>query len=500
MRRQDVSQLTHFIHPSYCFYVFIVGIITGIILSLTFRWDYFYKILYLIASVISLFVCLIYPRRFMLILAFLAGIVLANFRVVPELNATEYLQGFIGKTVIISGNITNKPTTENGTVYLEELKLNLPRGTPGQDYLEEVILPGSLYVKLSDVSQLSQSDSIAVEGILGDGFGTFVASMFRPRLVSIEKSANSNIFLEFKNNFSNATRNLIDEPAVSLGLAYLMGDKSGLSDKFSEQLRAVGMTHVVVASGAHLGILMSATKKIFGRVSRFAGTLSALLMIFSFASVVGFTPSMTRAVLVAVLSLLVGYVGRKFTPLRLISLVATITLMIEPTYLFNLGWQLSFSSFFGIMVVGPLLNKWLYGGKKPPWLASMLLTSISTTFVCAPILIYNFGTISLLSLAANLIILPTLPYVMLFVLLTGALSWCVWVAQFFAKIATILLNLHIWIIELLSQQKMFIFTFTGGNSYIFLLYIPVIVLLILLKCRCNHKDHLEAPVACLTEL
>ena len=39
-----------------------------------------------------------------------------------------------------------------------------------------------------------------------------------------------------------------------------MGEKSGLSDSFSETLSAVGMTHVVVASGAHLGILIGFAK------------------------------------------------------------------------------------------------------------------------------------------------------------------------------------------------------------------------------------------------
>ena len=131
-------------------------------------------------------------------------------------------------------------------------------------------------------------------------------------------------------------RNFIPSPVGDLGLGYLVGLKSGLPDELSDTLRAVGMTHVIVASGAHLGILVSAARKLCGKLSKFSGLLGSLLLITGFALIVGFTPSMTRAALVSSLSLLVGYVGRKFTPLRLLIFVAMLTLLVSPLNCLNL--------------------------------------------------------------------------------------------------------------------------------------------------------------------
>ena len=179
-------------------------------------------------------------------------------------------------------------------------------------------LEGTVYVTIKGQNRLERSDLVAVVAELNEGFGTFVAKMSRAQLLAIERAESGDIFARFKRWYGERVREFLPAPEVDLGLGYLMGMKSGLSEDFSEKLRAVGMTHVVVASGAHLAILIGVAKKLFGRISKFAGLLFSLMMIVGFVFIVGFTPSMTRAALVSSLSLLVGYVGRKFTPLRLI--------------------------------------------------------------------------------------------------------------------------------------------------------------------------------------
>lgn len=203
---------------------------------------------------------------------------------------------------------------------------------------------------------------------------------------------------------------------------------------------------------------------------------------------------MTRAALVSMLGLLLGFVGRRLPPFRLLSLVAALTLLIEPMNLQNLGWQLSFASFFGIMVISPRLTRFLYGGKNPPWLASMLLTSLSTTLICAPVMVFNFGQISLLSFMANLIILPTLPYAMVLVFLTGATSFLPLLPGFFSALATLLLNLHIHVVDFLSQQETFILTFTSGNPLIYLIYLPIVLILLYNIYHEHRKRTKNGPI------
>ena len=134
---------------------------------------------------------------------------------------------------------------------------------------------------------------------------------------------------------------------------------------------------------------------------------------------VGFTPSILRAGVMSILTLLAWYVGRKFAPWRIILLVAAFTLMLNPMFFINLGWLLSFASYAGIMILGPQLNKFFYGDRKPGFLGSTIITTISATLMTLPIILYYYGMISIISLVANLLILPTLSYAMGLVFLTG---------------------------------------------------------------------------------
>lgn len=479
-------------HPSWAFYVCVVGIIIGVVLNLLARpsLSLQYLVIFLLAASLLL-ISLFRTNLITLILAFVAGILFATCRTGPEIIDANYLAAKFGETVTISGRIASEPSEKSQglVVHLTDLQL-LPDGPD---------LHGTLYVQLAQKNlDLLRSDRLTLTGKLGEPFGTFAASLFRPKIIGVERASPGDLAIKFKNFFAGLVREHISSPAADLGLAYLVGDKTHLSEDFNDALRAVGMTHVVVASGAHLGILVGLIKKLFGKISKFAGLLFSLLAIFAFALVVGFTASMTRASLVAALSLLFGYVGREFTPLRLILFVAALTLLISPSNLLNLGWQLSFASFFGILVLAPRLTRFLYGGKKPRFLASMLITSFATNLVCAPLLIFNFGTFSLLSFVANLVILPTLPYAMLLVFLTGATSFCLPLALPISALASALLNFHINFITFLSTKTALIFELPAADPRVFLLYLPVLILLLapparrLLRRRTHHPPQIIA--------
>lgn len=470
------------VHPSWCFYSTVIGVITGTVICQAIGAAAISSPIWLVAAIILLLFCLMTSRRLMILVAFLPGMIIADVRIAPELYGREVFGSLVDQNIILSGTISEDPNIESSNVKLrlKNLQLNFEGG-------EKLEVSGVIYVQLSTKSSLERSDRITLSGKLSAGFGIFAGTLYRPELISIERDEYGDIFARIKQSFAAVIKKFIPAPEVDLGLGYLVGEKSGLSEEFSEQLRAVGMTHVVVASGAHLGILISAVRKIFGKISRFAGVAGATLAIFGFALMVGFTPSMTRAVLVALLGILVGYVGRSFTPLRLISFVAAVTLLIDPLNLQNLGWQLSFASFFAILALVPRFTQILYGGKSPPWLASMLITSIITSLTCAPILIYNFGTVSLLSLVANLIILPTLPYAMLLVFLTGALGMVPFLASLVAQIAKVLLDLHIFVIEFLSEQKIFIMETPAGDARIFMLYSFLVAELGWMILRQHHR-------------
>jgi competence protein ComEC len=254
---------------------------------------------------------------------------------------------------------------------------------------------------------------------------------------------------------------------ASLGKSYLLGMKTGLDKDISENLKLVGLTHVVVASGAHLSILVEVARKIFGRVSRFSGLLFSILFILFFMTMVGFSPSILRAGVMAILTLASWYVGRKIAPWRLILITMAFTLMLNPMFLAELGFLLSFASYIGIMMLGPSISKFFYGEKKPGFVASVIITTVAATLMTLPITLYYFGQVSIISILANLLILPTLPLAM-------GLTFAAGVFQF-GFLAEKLLDFHILIVEWLASMEQFLIKIERYNPAVFLIYLIILI-------------------------
>ena len=285
------------------------------------------------------------------------------------------------------------------------------------------------------------------------------------------------VLLDFKTDFKKRIKSALPDESEGLALGYLLGDKSELGSTLKETISAVGLTHLIVASGAHLGIILKFTKKSFAKISRLMGLFAGLAAVALFIGVIGLTPSALRAGLVATLSLLTAHFGRDLKPGRLILYSATVTIFINPTYHLNLSWLLSFASFTAILLLAPALELYFYGPKKKPsTLASLLIASLSATLLTAPLTLFYFGQISLISLLANLLISPTLALTMLMTFLTGVLPNPV-----SALGAHLLVQYHISTASFLAEQTPFLITINKNNPLVFILYLPVLILYCYLK-------------------
>ena len=143
-------------------------------------------------------------------------------------------------------------------------------------------------------------------------------------------------------------------------------------------------------------------------------------MIISFIAITGNSPSMSRAGLVSGLSLLAWYYGRKFHPIILLLIAIAITLLINPSYAWgDLGWQLSFAAFAGVIILAPLLQRYLFGEKKPGTIRQILIETVSAQIATFPILIASFGQLSNVAIISNLLILPLVPVAMLLTFIAG---------------------------------------------------------------------------------
>jgi ComEC/Rec2-related protein len=288
-----------------------------------------------------------------------------------------------------------------------------------------------------------------------------------PEIETNEMTGTEMLVYEARDWFSERIENAMPKREASLGKSYLLGMKTGLDKDISENLKLVGLTHVVVASGAHLSILVEVARKIFGRVSRFSGLLFSILFILFFMTMVGFSPSILRAGVMAILTLASWYVGRKIAPWRLILITMAFTLMLNPMFLTELGFLLSFASYIGIMMLGPTISKFFYGEKKPGFVASVIITTVAATLMTLPITLYYFGQVSIISILANLLILPTLPLAM-------GLTFAAGVFQF-GFLAEKLLDFHILIVEWLASMEQFLIKIERYNPAVFLIYLIILI-------------------------
>ncbi len=484
------------IHQSWFVVAVCVGVIAGTILGLVCRVAFFGSPLWIMVVMMILVVAYFQPRAFLMVAAVGAGMILAFYKCSSELAGEDYIKQFAGKTVMVSGTIDGDPQTdEKGTKFkLRDLRfggmgkesLATGEGTTSSEKVENSggiadegvlgdVVKGNLYISMSKNEKLAREDRLVLSGKMSDGFGTYAGYMYRPEIVNWSRLSPGDPVLNTRNWFAARVRSVMPETEANLGLSYLLGMKSGLSEELSENLRTVGLTHIVVASGAHLSILVEIAKKIFGKASRFVGVGASLIFIGFFMALVGWTPSIMRAGIMSGLTILAGAVGRKFAAWRIILLVAAVTLLINPMFVSDLGWLLSFASFAGIMILGPMLTRFFYGEKKPKFVANMVLTTLSATVMTLPITLYYFGAVSLISVIPNLLILPTLPYAMGLVFLTGVTAEIPGVGAAVNFLATKMLDFHIGVVGFFGKMKSFLVEIEPEQVWVFALYVVVVV-------------------------
>jgi competence protein ComEC len=220
--------------------------------------------------------------------------------------------------------------------------------------------------------------------------------------------------------FADLVRVAIPEPESSLGIGYLVGQRRSLPVDLTLALQMAGLTHVVVASGYNLTILVRMSRRLFAKISKYLSVMVAGFMIIAFILITGLSPSMMRAGLVAALSLAAWYYGRNFHPITLLSIAVALTIIIDPSYAWgDLGWQLSFMAFGGVMILAPLASRYLFGDKKPGFIGQVLIETVSAQILTAPILIAAFGQISNVAIVTNLLVLPLVPLAMLLTFIAG---------------------------------------------------------------------------------
>ncbi len=328
-----------------------------------------------------------------------------------------------------------------------------------------------------------------MQGPLGGGFGNFPASMFRAEVLKISRTNHSDPALEVRDKFADAVRESINEPKASLGIGYLTGQHSSLPEELNNNLRLLGLTHIVVASGYNLTILVRFARRLFAKISKYLATFVSLTLVFCFILVTGFSPSMSRAGLIAVLSIIAWYFGRKIHPLVLLPFSAAITALINPSFMWgDIGWYLSFAAFAGVMILSPLLLDYFWGRRTTNQAHQIFLETMSAQIATAPIIAYTFSTYAPLSIIANILILPLIPAVMVLTFISGLGSLLFGgMGILFGLPATVILHYMTSVIDRLASLPFSQGNIEAGLPQLIYVYIVLTVIVVYMKRRTNHN-------------
>ena len=479
VRMKKNAKKFHYSCISLCF---CAGVVFSTVVSIHLNINFIILISFVIAFFFTLFNSFVFKSIGRIFFAMLAGVLFGMMRTAKINQDRAEALSLIGGQHEIIATVSNIPQTKNNTWRFESDSLLIDG--------EEKRISAYISLPVSDFIP-ETGDKLSLNVTPSAGFGKYSLYLSRPVLLQISKPDPPSFFLWLRTRFSRKLEQLFGEQnqdKLALALGYLTGEKSYLSDDLSDRLKIVGLSHVVVASGFHLGIIVELARKSLGKLSRFGAIFASALAIISFVSITGLSASMLRAALISSLSLYAWYFGRKFHPARLLLYAATISLIINPLYSLDIAWQLSFASFTGLLLLAPLLQDFFYGSEKPGFIANTFIQSTAAQLCCLPLSIYSFGSFSLIGLVSNLLIPPTIPLVMLLSLL------CVIFAptklgELFVLVAKSLLGAHIWIIEKLSALKIGFISLESGNKLTLLLFLAPITLFIFLKLRTRYDFH-----------
>jgi len=233
----------------------------------------------------------------------------------------------------------------------------------------------------------------------------------------------------FKQKLREVIYQNLSPPQSSILAAIILGDKQKISSEWKEKLNIAGVRHITAISGMHIVILSQILilLGIFLGLYRGQAFWFALILLWLFILMIGFQPSAIRAGIMGSAFLFCQKIGRQKAALNALVLAAVIMLAFNPSLLrYSIGFQLSFLAVLGIIYLMPIFSKFLQGAKllKTLNLSGLLGMTFSALIFTLPILIYNFGYMSVVTPITNILIVPLLPYIMgmgLFFVLLGAI-------------------------------------------------------------------------------
>lgn len=320
-------------------------------------------------------------------------------------NTKEY----VGKTAVV-GRITDNISEDkySYTVVLDHVKID---GKNEANVSVEITNCYNLPKVGSFISFESQ-----LENVHAFTLGSFNSSCYRS---GVRYYANCNykyaVVADGYQTFDEQVRLSIKQSLyanmteVNAATAYasLFGDKNNLDGDVYSSYQGAGIIHILTVSGLHVSFLISL---IFGllkkcKVNKYANLAITIIFIFFYAYLCNWTPSVLRAGIMGIVFMLSKLFGRKYDGLNSLGLAGFIICLFRPLSGLDVGFLMSVFCVVGINVIMPVVQRLL---KKiiPKACGDTLAVGIAAQVGIFPLLCLMGGSINILSIFANLLVVP----------------------------------------------------------------------------------------------
>lgn len=309
----------------------------------------------------------------------------------PQLNLHE------GQLIKITGIIAQNPQSSPKTQILQ---------------LGQIKVITSRYPEYEIGDRLSITGQIQVKPLiniktLGDRLPQYL--MVYPQVTKVSHVTNSGIFglADKLNNRLVATFLGLPAPLDGLAVGIVLGDKSLLPKETKDHMINIGIYHLAVASGMNVALLAQGFLGLLAwRINRRKALVATIMLIWLYVLVAGLSAPLMRAAIMVSLIYIAQIIGRTTSSGRILILTGLTMLVIGPTLLFSVSFQLSFMATAGLVYLQPVIKR--IRALRNETLSGTLAAQILTL----PIITGVFGQYNLLSPIVNLSVIPLMPFVL----------------------------------------------------------------------------------------
>ncbi|HPW97108.1 MAG TPA: ComEC/Rec2 family competence protein [Flavobacterium sp.] len=344
-------------------------------------------------------------------------------------------------------------------VYYKNKKPFNPNQFDYGNYLEHKEIYGQVYSKTNDVKIIGSQNSLR-----------YYFSNYREKLIT------------------NLKKTSLSENSLTVVVALLLGQKHDMSPVIMKEYQAAGAVHILAVSGLHVGIIMyfllfllkpmPNTKR-----ANWIKVILIILTLWAFALLAGLSPSIVRSATMFSFLTVGMNIKRTVNIYHTLLVSMLLILLISPSFIYDIGFQLSYLAVFFILLLQPILKSiWKPKNKILNYFWDIITVSTAAQIGVMPLSIYYFHQFPGLFFLTNMIVLPLLSVIMAIGILVLVLSVIGTVPHFLVQILDLLLKIMNNFIHTIASFDSFTFqNIPFTKEMLWLFYLMIVTLIFWIK-------------------